>query len=186
VRHYQIALDSVLQAHPELEPCVARCVHCGIRFLSHPRNAGRGDLRCPFGCRQLYRQQRSNQRSSAYYRTAAGKVKKKRLNGQRCYGSSPEQNPTASTEQAIPASQPPQSAVSPQVELRLEGVVLHEASLRKSRMLPYVRMVVSLIEGIEFSYQQIVLLLRWALRQHSIATRPRSQYVLRFLHEHPP
>jgi hypothetical protein len=53
-------------------------------------------------------------------------------------------------------------------------------------MLPYVRMVVSLIEGIEFSYQQIVLLLRWALRQHSIATRPRSQYVLRFLHEHPP
>lgn len=113
-------------------------------------------------------------------------MKKKRLNAQRSYDSSPEQKQTATTEQAIPASKPLQDEVSPKVDLRFEGVVLNEASLLKSRMLPYVRMVASLIEGIEFSYPEIVLLLRQALRQHSIATRRRSQYVLRFLHEHPP
>jgi hypothetical protein len=53
-------------------------------------------------------------------------------------------------------------------------------------MLPYVRMVASLIEGIEFSYEELVQLLRQAMRQHSFAKRTRSDYVLRFLHEHPP
>jgi hypothetical protein len=82
---------------------------------------------------------------------------------------------------------PTQPAVAaPRAELRLGTVVLHETSLLKSRMLPYVRMVVSLIEGIELSYQEVVLLLRQAMRQHSIARRTRSEYVLRFLHEHPP
>ena len=166
---------------------MAHCVHCGIRFLSHPRNACRADLRCPFGCRRHYREWRSNQRSSAYYRTASGKAKKKRLNARRsCHLYSTEQKRTAATEQATPASEPPPDPLSPQVELRLQGVVLHESSLLKSRMLPYVRMVVSLIEGIEFSHSEVVRLLRQALRQHSIASRTRSEYVLRFLHEHPP
>jgi hypothetical protein len=53
-------------------------------------------------------------------------------------------------------------------------------------MLPYVRMVVRLIEGIAFSDQEMLHLLRRALRQHSMAYRRRSDYVLRFLHEHPP
>jgi hypothetical protein len=53
-------------------------------------------------------------------------------------------------------------------------------------MLPYVHMVVGLIDGIEFSRAELVTLLRQAMRQHSIARRTRSQYVLRFLHEHPP
>lgn len=113
-------------------------------------------------------------------------MKKKRLNAQRSYDASPEQKQTATTEQAIPASKPAQDELSPKVELRLQGVVLNEASLLKSRMLPYVRMVVSLIEGIELSDQEIVRLLRQAMRQHSIAYRTRSDYVLRFLHQHPP
>ena len=83
VRHYQATLDSILQSHPELQGCVAYCADCGIRFLTHPRNAGRQNLRCPFGCRQHHRRQRSCQRSIAYYRTAAGKAKKKRLNARR-------------------------------------------------------------------------------------------------------
>jgi hypothetical protein len=53
-------------------------------------------------------------------------------------------------------------------------------------MMPYVRMVVSLIEGIQLSGAEVSRLLRRALRQHSIANRSRSEYVLRFLHEHPP
>ena len=94
--------------------------------------------------------------------------------------------PAAPAPQAVAAHERPPDGLAPKVELRLGAVVLNEASLLKSRMLPYVRMVVSLIEGIEFSDQEMVLLLRQALRQHSIARRPRSQYVLRFLHEHPP
>ena len=188
VRQYQFALDSVLEAHPELEPCVARCVHCGIRFLTHPRNAGRADLRCPFGCSRQHRRQRSTQRSSEYYRTTAGKKKKKRLNALRCCPSRPEQ-PTALAAHAPKAAAPnelPRDGLSPMAELRLGGVVLHEATLLTSRMMPYVRMVVSLIEGVELSGAEVSSLLRRAMRQHSIASRTRSEYVLHFLHKHPP
>jgi len=71
-------------------------------------------------------------------------------------------------------------------ELQLEGVVLCESSLANSPVLPYVRMVVSLIEGIEFSCGEVVHLLRQAMRQHSIAYRRKIDYVLGFLHQHPP
>jgi len=72
------------------------------------------------------------------------------------------------------------------VELRLEGVVLDESSLVRSRMLPYARMVVGLIEGIELSCHEVVRLLRQAMRQHSIANRRRVDYILCFLNQHPP
>jgi len=94
--------------------------------------------------------------------------------------------PTAPAQQAVAADELPHNELAATVELRLGAVVLNEASLLKSRMLPYVRMVVSLIEGIEFSYQELVRLLRQAMRQHSIARRTRTEYVVRFLHEHPP
>jgi hypothetical protein len=97
-----------------------------------------------------------------------------------------EPKPTALINQPISADKPAQRPSSPNVQLRLDGVVLNEASLLNSRMLPYVRMVVSLIEGIELSYPGLVQLLRQAMRQHSIAKRTRTEYVLRFLHEHPP
>ena len=72
------------------------------------------------------------------------------------------------------------------VELRLEGVVLRESSLATSPLLPYVRMLVSLIEGIELSCREVVCLLRQAMRQHSFGARRRIDYLLGFLHQHPP
>jgi hypothetical protein len=71
-------------------------------------------------------------------------------------------------------------------ELRLEGVVLDAESVRNSALLPYLRMVVNLIEGIRLCGEELLELLLDALRQHSIAYRRRADYVLRFLHEHPP
>jgi hypothetical protein len=127
----------------------------------------------------------------AYYRRAAGKAKKKQLNARRSCRSTPSQQPmapeapAAATAQAIPASEPHRD-LTPKGELRFDGVVLNEGSLLKSRMLGYVRMVVSLIEGIEFSYQELFSLLQQALRQHSIARRTRREYVLCFLYDHPP
>jgi hypothetical protein len=69
-----VLLRSVLRAKPHLRLGLTRCRHCGILFLTHPRNAGRHDLRCPFGCRQAHRKQASAQRSAAYYRQAQGKL----------------------------------------------------------------------------------------------------------------
>jgi hypothetical protein len=181
----------VLQSHPELQGCLASCAHCGIRFLTHPRNAGRRDLRCPFGCRQHHRRQRSSQRSTAYYRTAGGKRKKKRLNGRRQAVSptAPPQGdlaPPKASPDPQPGAPPTSEPSSETVKLPLEGVVLDESSLARSAMLPYVRMIVSLIEGIELSCREVIDLLRQAMRQHSFGAQRRIDYLLGFLHQHPP
>jgi hypothetical protein len=150
-------------------------------------------LRCPFGCREHHRQQRSSQRSTAYYRTAAGKGKKKRLNARR-QGSQvppaaqpqPEPDPQGMPSDPHAGAPPASEPLFATAELRLEGVVLDEASVTNSPMLPHVRMVVSLIEGVEFTCREVVRLLRQTLRQHSIGVRRRIDYLLGFLHQHPP
>jgi hypothetical protein len=74
----------------------------------------------------------------------------------------------------------------PKLELRLEGVVLDEPTVRTSPLLPYVLTVVNLLEGLRLSLRELVGLLLAVLRQHSIARRRRADYVLKYLHEHPP
>ena len=145
-------------------------------------------MRCPFGCREYHRQQRSSQRSAAYYRTAAGKAKKKRLNARRQGSQVPPAAPPQpdGDRQATSPAEPAIEPLSVAAELRLDGVVLDEASVTNSPMLPYVRMVVSLIEGVEFTCREVVYLLRQAMRQHSIGVRRRIDYLLGFLHQHPP
>jgi hypothetical protein len=93
---------------------------------------------------------------------------------------------TEASKEATSANEQLPDELSLKVELRLEGVVLRESTLLKSGMLPYVRMIVSLIEGIKLSCRGLVKLLRQALRQHSIAYQRRTEYVLCFLHQHPP
>jgi hypothetical protein len=189
VQQYLIALDCAVESHPELQDCVVSCVHCGIRFLTHPRNAGRADLRCPFGCRKQHRQQRSCQRSVAYYQTDAGREKKRRLNARRkCRSSSVNSPPPQDSVPSppLPNEPPPPVALPEKVELCLEGSVLDEPTLTNSPLLPYVRTVVKLIAGVQLAGQQLVALLLQALRQHSIASRRRADYVLNYLHQHPP
>jgi hypothetical protein len=77
-------------------------------------------------------------------------------------------------------------AFSEKITLRLHGVVLDESRVLSSPVLAYLRMAIGMIEGRPFSHQEIVGLLRQALRQHSIARRTRREYVLGFLHQHPP
>jgi hypothetical protein len=83
VLSYYVVLRSVLRIKPWLRKCLARCRHCGIFFLTDPRNAGRRDLGCPFGCSRAHRLKQSTQRSVAYYRESEGKVKKQALNARR-------------------------------------------------------------------------------------------------------
>jgi len=171
---------------------VVHCAHCGIRFLTHPRNAGRRNLRCPFGCRQHHRRQRSCQRSTAYYRTEAGKRRKKWLNARRqgcpvlLVPPPPAGNPQGLPPDP-PAGAPPASAPwRAPAELRLDGIVLDESSVAHSPMVPYVRMVVSLIQGVPFTCREIVHLLRLAMRQRSIGARRGSDYLLDSLLPRPP
>lgn len=76
-------MDAVLRAEPKLRPCAVQCCHCEIHFLTHPRNSGRQNLRCPFGCQEHHRRQRSNERSREHYKNPSAKKKKKLLNGKR-------------------------------------------------------------------------------------------------------
>jgi hypothetical protein len=80
---YYCLLRRALQEHPEYRRSLSCCKHCGIYFLSDPRNRDRSDLLCPFGCRECRRKQNSLKRSKEYYSTPQGKRKKKALNRRR-------------------------------------------------------------------------------------------------------
>ena len=158
VKQYYVVLRSVLRSRPDLRRCLSRCRHCRIFFLTHPRNAGRSDLRCPFGCREAHRKRRSTERSVAYYTTAEGKAKKKMQNGKRAQGGvHAEANPPVTGAPEFPAG-----------------------------MVGYIAMVASLIEGRPVSEEEIVRMLVRAMRQHSMARRRRIDYVVAQLHKHGP
>jgi hypothetical protein len=115
-------------------------------------------LRCPFGCREAHRKQRSTERSVAYYATAEGKAKKKMQNGKRVQGPGhPDGDQTVTGALPCPAD-----------------------------MVGYVAMVASLIEGRPVSEAEILQMLVRALRQHSMARRRRMDYVVAELNKHGP
>jgi hypothetical protein len=155
VLSYYVVLRSVLRIKPWLRKCLARCRHCGIFFLADPRNAGRRDLGCPFGCSRAHRQRQSTQRSVAYYREPEGKIKKQALNARR------------------PKSPPPPAPPSPV-----------PPGLRP--FLPYVCVMVGLIEGRPVQLWEVIEMLECTMRQHRmVRTRRIDQSVAR-LHEKPP
>jgi hypothetical protein len=80
---YYVLLRAILRTQPELRRCRTRCRHCGIFFLTHPRNACRRDLGCPFGCREAHRRRQASRRSTAYYQDEPGKEKKRQQNAKR-------------------------------------------------------------------------------------------------------
>jgi len=156
---YYALLRSVLRAQPVLRRCLTRCRHCGIFFLTHPRNAGRRDLRCPFGCREAHRRRQSDQRSRAYYRDEVGKEKKCALNAKR--RKTPVRPPPPPPAPELPPPWP-------------------------RPMLPYLRMVTSLLEGRPVSLAEVVAMLLRALRQHRMVRTRRIDQTVAWLHEEPP
>ena len=205
VRQYQTTLDSLLESHAALKRRIKHCLDCGIRFLAAPQNAGREDLRCPFGCAKRHRAQQSNKRVKTYRGTERGKKNKDALNARR-YRNSPStacelpceasaNTKPAPCEPADPAADSPlvgnaaqalPTELSVGIELDLNGVVLDESTVVHSPMLPYIRTLIWMIDGIRLSQAEVVQWLRQVLRQRSMAYRSRRDYVLRFLHQHPP
>jgi len=160
-----VLLRSVLRAKPHLRACLTRCRHCRVFFLSHPRNAGRQDLRCPFGCREAHRKQASGQRSAAYYGGPKGKRKKSDLNQRR-----PRKYCAPKPATGTPPARPPRG--------------------RRARwnplMVEHVRMVASLIEGRQVSRRQVLEMLARVLRQLTIGRRRKIDQTVAWLNEQPP
>ncbi|MGH9389133.1 MAG: hypothetical protein ACRD1Z_05905, partial [Vicinamibacteria bacterium] len=165
VLEYYVVLRSLLKAKPHLRPYRKRCRHCRIFFLTHPRNRGRKDLGCPFGCRDAHRRKHSTERSRAYNRSPAGKLKKKLRNRKRKVQLNP-----------APDEQPGQETA----RAELQGSEFDPGVVQ------YVRVVVSLIEGRRVSRDEILEMLRRAMRQRSFARERRIDYVVRTLKEKPP
>ena len=180
-----------MEDNSELRDCAVHCIHCGIRFLTHPRNAGRINLRCPFGCREHHRRERANQRSVDHYRKATAKKKKKLLNARRSRGflpasGEPSRDSQGNEREANSSNGQLPDKLPVKVKLRFGNVVLDEADLVNSRMLSYARMIANLIEGLSLSQDAFIGLLRQAMRQHHIANRNKTDYLLCFHHKHPP
>jgi hypothetical protein len=165
VLQYYFVLRSVLRTKPCLRRCLTRCRHCRIFFLTHPCNAGRSDLGCPFGCKDAHRKRRSARRSVEYYRTEEGKLKKKIQNGKRSLVEA-----KASFSNSEGTGHP---------------LVLDERRF-DAHMVCYLRMVTSLIEGRRVSMVEILAMLARAVRQHSMVRRRRIDYVLQYWNQHAP
>ena len=153
---YYWLLRSVLRTKPVLRRCLNRCRHCRIFFLTHPRNAGRKDLGCPFGCKEAHRKGQSTQRSVEYYRGEAGRIKKAIQNDKRKAARTP-------------------TGAEPDYTARGHGP-----------MVEHVRMVVSLIEGRRVSRQEVLEMLARVVRQHSMVRMRRIDHAVGWLNENPP
>lgn len=130
-----------------------RCRHCHILFFTDPRNAGRSDLGCPFGCRQAHRRKNAIHRSTEYYKSEEGKVKKKLLNAERR-----QRNGLAKSSEDGNCNNDSGSKID-------DVTVCH------------IQVVTSLIEGRDVGLAEIKLLLDKILRQHSIDIGSKLPYV---------
>ena len=165
MKQYYVVLRSVLRTRVELRPCRTRCRHCRIFFLTHPRNAGRRDLRCPFGCREAHRKRRSTERSIEYYNSEEGKTKKKLQNDKRRPQRERQSGEALGVDEA---------------ERKRDGIGWDAG------IVDYVQMVSSFIEGRRVSRQEILEMLGRVMRQHRIVRRRRMDYVLAYLKENDP
>ena len=133
--------------------------------MCDPRNAGRNDLGCPFGCCEARRKESSSERSVAYYQTDEGKGKKKVQNNKR--KATAESNPQLSSE---PESLIP-NIVSPAY---------------KPELVKHLCILTSLIEGRRVSQKEIIEMLVRVLRQHSMEKRNRVGQIVAWLNKQSP
>jgi hypothetical protein len=162
VLQYYFVLRSVLRAKPCLRRCLTRCRHCRIFFLTHPRNAGRDDLGCPFGCKAAHSKRSSTNRSVEYYLTDEGKSKKRIQNSKR-------KNHAAKAELAN----------------KQKAAALNQRSVGAD-MVSYLQMVIGLIEGRRMGRSEILEMVARVVRQRSMERRRRIDYILHYLNERAP
>lgn len=195
VLEYYVVLRSVLRAKPRRRKCLSRCRHCGIFFLTDPRNARRYDLGCPFGCRRAHRRRESIRRSTEYYRGEQGRKYKRRQNQRqqekrrlRAAAENPSAghglerpappSPSGESEVAGPSPPPPAAASPPNDPVSFPPPPEH--------LLQYLKRVVSWIEERPVSGAELLAMLQQVFRQRSTVRRRRIDHTVAWLHEHPP
>ena len=184
VKEYYFVLRRALRTHPRLRCCLTRCRHCRIFFLTHPRNAKRKDLGCPFGCRETHRKRKSTQRSVAYYGDAKGKALRRIQNGNRQFTGMPPVPEPLPKPLPKPLPEPPREA-PPEPPSGMGDADARPAPW-PTPMLRYLRMVISLIEERPVSRKEIWEMLGRILRQHRMAGRRPIDHIIEQWHEHPP
>lgn len=81
---------------------VKSCFQCHILFITSCCNKQRNDICCPFGCRNVRKKCKSNERSIKYYQDPLGKKKKQAINQKRKINDQQQQpNNTISINQTI-------------------------------------------------------------------------------------
>lgn len=173
VEEFYVLVRSTLRAKPHLRKCLRRCRHCRIFFLTHPRNAGRRDLGCPFGCKQAHRRRESIRRSTAYYQDQQGREYKRRQN-QRQRGQVQIED-----DQKPPPCAPADSACPAEVVQALPAA-------KDLELVQQVRVVVSLIEERPVSLAEIWQMLLRGLRQRSMSRRRKIDQAVDWLNANPP
>jgi hypothetical protein len=150
----------VLKEKQHLRKCLTKCRHCHILFLTHPRNAARKDLGCPFGCREAHRRDSAIKRSIEYYKSPEGKIKKQYLNARR-------NNPLAEGSQDETPIDSCETGVDPSTVLHIE-------------------LTTSLIEGRVVGLKEVIEMIERILRQHSIDKGKKVPYRGDRDHTNPP
>jgi hypothetical protein len=108
-----------------------------------------------------------------YYRTEAGRLKKRIQNGKRN-----KARPTPERDKR------PEEEEKPTEKEMLRGT--QDGSGFDAGMVSYLRMVTSLIEGRRVSRDEIEKMLTRVMRQHSMACRRRVDYLVWFMNKNPP
>lgn len=168
-------LRSTLRAKPHLRKCLCRCRHCRIFFLTHPRNAGRRDLRCAFGCKQEHRRKESIRRSIAYYQDEQGREYKRRQNQR-------QRGQVEILDGKTPSPSPPKAASCPCPAIIAQAL----PAAKDPEVVEHVRVVVSLIEDRPVSLEEIWQMLSRVLRQRSMPNRRPIDHAVAWLNANPP
>lgn len=95
---YRFEIHQIFGNH-QGQVVISICRDCRIEFLTSRSNEGRDDMRCMFGCRESQRKRESNRRSVEYYRSDAGRKKKKAINQRRSKCGEPEHRDTGGSAQ---------------------------------------------------------------------------------------
>ena len=159
--NYYGLLRPILRTTAHAHRCLCRCRHCRIFFITDPRNAGRRDLGCPFGCSQAHRKTQSTRRSVQYYRGKVGKIKKRIQNNKR-------------------------SRVGREPQARKEPLDEESPPLHNEPLVEHVRLLSSLIEGRRVSQKEVCEMLREVLRQHSMVRFSKVDHIVWQLNKNPP
>jgi hypothetical protein len=182
VGRYYVLLRTALRTRPHLRGrgYLRRCRHCRILFLTDPRNRGREDLGCPFGCRAAHRKKEAARRAAQWRSTPVGKAEKKKLNRERAFRDRPQAF-SGRLDPVVDAmlEEMRRMGPAPRAVLKWKGIEVPVGAVS------YLEGVLSLMECRKVGIAELSRMLERISRQRSMDRRGRMDYILSRLHAAP-